>query len=225
MQKILAAIILLALMLSALMNTAAESVVLPEGEYVVGVSLPEGTYTLSLPAGATILIGGQPIEVLDFSKRQMMPEFGDLNAQFKNLTEEMSGYNAAIDLCDEFDELLAILTTENNGLDSASELSMKVRYYKVKDQLRALPGGIVTAEDGSLEDFKKQVEKLRRVMTTLREEAKKAMVSNLSQQAEQYAKARTLEQDAAEKLKNALDMQSDLVQSILALEAMNDQGD
>lgn len=225
MQKKRTAIILLVLILSALMNAIAEPVVLPEGEYVVGTSLPEGTYTLSLPAGATVLIGGKPVEVLAFAKPETALESANLNTQFKSLSEEISGYNTAIDLCDEFDELLAVLTKENNGLDSASEISMKVRFYEVKDLLRALPGGIVTAEDGRLEEFKKQVDQLRRVMATLLEEAKKAMMINLSQQTEQYVQARTLEQDAAEKLKNALDLQSSLVQSILALEAMNNQGD
>lgn len=210
--------VLLVVFALLILSAAAEPVILPEGEYVVGISIPDGTYTISLPEGAVITISEKPVDILAFAEPVRMSEFDILNAEFGKIAEELTGYNDAISLCDEFDELLALLTKENNGLDSSTEIDMKVRYYKVKSLLRAVPGGIVTAEDGELEEFQLQVDTLRRVMTVLRDEARATMLSNLSQQSKHYAQALEDEQEAKEKLQNALNRQSELVQLILKMD-------
>lgn len=215
--------LLLALILSCVLTVASgaegPTVLIPHGEYIVGETIPEGVYTILLPAGTKIIIDAIPAKVTAFREEPAKNSFDELDAEFDKMLLEAKSYKEVIDLCDEYDSLLETLTSDNHGLDSSTELDLKIRYYKVKDLLREAPGGIIQAKDGDLDGFQKQVATLRSVMSVLLKETQAAMLENLSDQSQHYAEALEDEQVATEKHQEALDVQSELVLLILSLDS------
>lgn len=207
--------LMLSLMATVASGTEGLTVLIPQGEYVVGESLPAGVYTVVLPAGTKIIVEELPAEVLSFKEPEAISGFDKLSSEFDQMLLEAKGYKEIIDLCDEYDNLLATLTSDSHGLDSSAEFDMKIRYYKVKDLLREVPGGIIQAKDGDIAGFQEQVATLRKVMGVLLEEVQASMLKNLSGQSNYYAQALEDEKEAREKLKETLDRRNELLQLIL----------
>lgn len=212
---VLALQLLLALPLSFAAN--ASSVSLPPGEYTIGIDIPEGEYRIILSSGTVIRVDNDRVKVVAFQPAEEKSEFDKLDEEFDQITDEIARHNEVIALCDEYDELLALLTSTNHGLSSSDELDKKLRYYEIKKILRGLPGNIIRAEDGDLEGFQSQVADLRKAYSVLLTEARDRMMDNLKLQAVHYMDAVEAEKQAKAKLQEALDYQSSLVQKILLL--------
>lgn len=217
-RKITCVLALLLLLAQPLSYTAiASSVSLPPGEYTIGVDIPEGEYRIILSSGTVIRVDNDKVQVVAFQPTEEKSEFEKLGEEFDLITHEIARYNEIIAICDEYDELLALLTSTNHGLSSSDELDKKLRYYEIKKILRGLPGNIIRAEDGDLEGFQSQVADLRKVYSVLLSEARNSMMDNLKLQAVHYMDAVEAEKEAKVKLQEALDYQSSLVQKILLL--------